>query len=440
MEDSFHWVTFLPFTFNIVWELIVLTALLCASAFVSGSEVAYFSLSPNDVSALNKNNSRSAKTALRLLGMEDYLLATILITNNLVNICAVITANSIIDLFVRFNSGIVEFLIKTVLLTFILLLFGEIMPKLAAKAHARKMVVFAAVPLMMLKHLFKPFAWILIRSSNRINKKMSVKRENISMDEISDAIEITSDQSAEEKRILTGIANFINTEVEEIMRPRVDIIAIDTEADFETVCKTVTESGYSRIPVYEESLDNIKGILYVKDLLPHLDEANEFEWQKLARDPYFVPEHKKINDLFTEFQNNKIHIAIVVDEYGSTMGLISLEDILEEIIGEIADESDVDQSYYTQIGPDAYIFEGKTHVIDFLKVVGLDDEYLDEIKGDSETIAGVMMEAKRDFLKKGDSLRFHSLTFTVDALDGRRVSKIRVLIDREFQPHEPVTE
>lgn len=440
LEESFHWVTFLPFTPAVIGELIVLALLLCASAFVSGSEVAFFSLSPNDVSALNKSQSRGAKTALRLLGMEDYLLATILITNNLVNICAVITANSIVDEIVRFNSVGVEFVIKTVLLTFILLLFGEIMPKLAAKANALKMTKIASVPLMFLRHIFKPFAWLLIRSSSNINKKVSVKRENISMDEISDAIEITSDQSVEEKRILTGIANFINTEVEEIMRPRVDMVAVDREADFETVCRTATQSGYSRIPVYEESLDNIKGILYVKDLLPHLDRENGFEWQSLAREPYFVPEHKKINDLFTEFQNNKIHIAIVVDEYGSTLGLVSLEDILEEIIGEIADESDVDQSYYTQLGPDSYLFEGKTHVIDFLKVVGLDDEYLDEIKGDSETIAGVMMEAKRDFLKKGDTLRFQCLTLTVEALDRRRISKVRVQIDRNYQIPDPVTE
>ena len=440
MDDSFHWIGFLPFTPAVIGELAVLAGLLCVSAFVSASEVSFFSLSPNDVNALSKSPSRRAKTALRLLGMEDYLLATILITNNLVNICAVIMANSIVDLFVRFHSTAVEFLIKTVLLTFILLLFGEIMPKLYAKANARKMVQFASIPLMGLKYLFKPFSWLLIHSSGTINKRLSRKREGISMDEISDAIEITSDQSVEEKRILTGIANFVNTEAEEIMRPRVDMVAVDTEADFAAVCRTVTESGFSRIPVYEESMDNIKGILYVKDLLPYLDAGPDFDWRKLAREPYFVPEHKKINDLFAEFQNNKIHIAIVVDEYGSTMGLVSLEDILEEIIGEIADESDTDHSYYTRIDADTYLFEGKTHVLDFLKVLGLDDDYLDEFKGDSETIAGVMMEAKRDFLKKGDRQQFHSLTLTVEALEGRRVSKIRVRIDRDYTYPETTDE
>lgn len=437
MEESFYWIEFLPFTPKIIGELILLIVLFAASAFVSGSEVAFFSLSPNDVSTLHKKaKNRRARTALRLLGMEDYLLATILIANNLINICAIIMANTIVDQLVRFNNSGVEFLVKTGLLTFILLLFGEIMPKLAAKAHARKMTQIASVPLMGLKHLFRPFSWLLIRSSERINKKVSVKKDNISMDEISDAIEMTSDQSVEEKKILTGIANFINTEVEEIMRPRVDIVAVDMEKGFQSVCQTVMSSGYSRIPVYEESMDNIKGILYVKDLLPYLDSNDDFVWQKLIREPYFVPEHKKINELFTEFQNNKIHIAIIIDEYGSTMGLVSLEDILEEIIGEIADESDVNQTYYTQLGPDTYLFEGKTHVLDFLKVMGLDDDYLDEFKGDSESIAGVMIEARKDFLKKGDKLLFHCLTLTAEVLEGHRIAKVKVQINRDFHKTE----
>lgn len=433
MEESISWIVFHPFSPVVLGQLAILVVLLALSAFASGSEVAFFSLSPNDVNALSKNNSRGARTALKLLAMPDYLLATILVLNNLVNICAVIVANSIVDELATFNSTAVEFLIKTVLLTFLLLLFGEIMPKLFSTSNARRMVPFASVPLMFLKHLFKPFSWLLIRFCQTITRRLSVKKEGISLDDISDAIEITSDQSEEEKRILSGIANFVNTEVEEIMRPRVDIVAVDAGSDFFSVCETVKNSGFSRIPVYEESLDHIKGILYVKDLLPYLDSDKDFAWQKLIRDPYFVPEHKKINDLFTEFQNNKIHIAIVVDEYGSTMGLISLEDILEEIIGEIADESDVDRSYYTQVDPDTYIFEGKTHIIDFLKITGLDDEYLDDYKGDSETIAGLMMEAKRDFLKRGDTLSFRCFTMTVEAVEGRRISKIRVRIDRGYE-------
>jgi gliding motility-associated protein GldE len=412
-------------------QLVLLGVLLSISAFVSGSEAAFFSLSPNDVNNLSKKPSRGARMALRLLGMEDYLLATILITNNLVNICAVIVSNSIVDQLVGFNNTAVEFVVKTILLTFLLLLFGEIMPKLAATANALKLVPVASVPLMFLKHLFRPFSWVLIHSGDAVNRRMSVHRNNLSMNELSDAIEITSDQTVEEKRILSGIVHFVNTEVEEIMRPRVDVVAVDMEADFLSVCRTVLESGFSRIPVYAESIDNIKGILYVKDILPYLESGPDFVWQKVIREPYFVPGHKKINDLFTEFQSNKIHVAIVVDEYGSTLGLVSLEDILEEIIGEIADESDTDRSYYTQVDPDTWIFEGKTHIIDFLKVVGLNDDYLDENRGDSETLAGVMMEARRDFLKTGESIRLRTLTLTVEAVEGRRIARIRVHIDRE---------
>ena len=304
--------------------------------------------------------------------MPDYLLATILILNNLVNICAVIVANAIIDRLVEFHSTAVAFLVKTVLLTFLLLLFGEIMPKLLSTANAQRIVLLAAVPLKFFKWLFRPFSWLLIHASQSITRRLSTHREALSMDDISDAVEITSDQSVEEKRILSGIANFVNTEAAEIMRPRVDVVAVDIEQDFSTVCDTFRESGFSRIPVYEESPDHIKGILYIKDLLPHLDAGSDFDWKKLMREPYFVPQHKKINDLFTDFQSRKIHVAIVVDEYGSTLGLVSLEDILEEIIGEIADESDADQSYYTRLDADTYLFEGKTHIIDFLKVTGLD--------------------------------------------------------------------
>ncbi len=409
--------------------IVLLVLLMVCSAFASSSEVAFFSLSPNDVDSLEKSPARGARTARKLLDAPEYLLATILIVNNLVNICVVITANSIIDRLITFPGVTVEFLVKTVLLTFLLLLFGEIMPKLFTSVNALRITTFASIPLSFLKRLLKPFSWLLIRASEAVTRRLSMHREALSMDDISDAVEITSDQSAEEKRILSGIANFVNTEAAEIMRPRVDVVAVDTGEDFETVCATFRDSGFSRIPVYEESLDHVKGILYIKDLLPHLDTP-DLAWQKLIREPYFVPDHKKINDLFTEFQARKIHIAIVVDEYGSTLGLVSLEDILEEIIGEIADESDADQSYYTRIDADTWIFEGKTHLIDFLKVTGLDDEYLDAFRGDSETLAGVMMEARRDFLKRGETIVLRALTLTVDALEGRRIAKIRVKINR----------
>ena len=436
MEESLPWIVFHPFDAALIGNLLLLAGLLFCSAFVSASEAAFFSLGPGELDKLSKNNSRRDIAALKLLGIPDYLLATILIVNNLVNICAVIIANSIVDDVATFHSTAVEFIIKTILVTFLLLLFGEIMPKTLAQHNPLKMARIAARPLLFLKNVFKPFAYLLIRSTSRINDSVSVKKNNISMEELSDAIEITSDQTDEEKRILSGIVNYINTEVEEIMRPRVDIVAVDTGADFFSVRQTVIDSGFSRIPAYEESLDHIQGVLYVKDLLPYLDSDKDFAWQKLIREPYFVPEHKKINDLMSEFQAQQVHMAIVIDEYGSTLGLVSLEDILEEIVGEISDESDIDRSFYTEVAPDTYLFEGKTHILDLLKVLGLDEDYLDEYKGDSESLGGLMMEAKRDFLKKDDAFTFKTLTFTVEAVEGRRISQIKVHIDRSSETEE----
>ena len=436
MEESIPWIVFHPFDIRVIANVVLLAVLLFCSAFVSASETALFSLGPGDVDKLSKGNSRGAAAALKLLGTPDYLLATILIVNNLVNICAVLVANLIVDDLAAFNSLWLEFLIKTILVTFLLLLCGEILPKVLAQHAPLKVARVVSVPLLGLRKIFRPFAFGLIRSGNRIHHSVSVRKNNISMDELSNAIEITSDQSVEEKKILSGIVNYINTEAAEIMRPRVDIVALDTEADFATVRRTVIDSGFSRIPVYAESIDRIKGVLYVKDLLPYLESEADFAWQKLIREPYFVPEHKRINDLMSEFQTNKVHIAIVIDEYGSTLGLVSLEDILEEIVGEISDESDVDRSWYTEVAPDTYLFEGKTHLIDLLKVVGLDDEYLDTYKGEAESLGGLMMEAKRDFLKKGDTFAFRALTLTVEALEGRRVSQVRVQFDRSYTETE----
>ncbi|MCC8088518.1 MAG: gliding motility-associated protein GldE [Rikenellaceae bacterium] len=400
------------------------------SAVISCSETAFFSLSPKDIESLRKDNSRRSQTVLKLLGMQDYLLATILIVNNLVNICAVIIANSIMDSVVTFESTVLEFIIKVVAVTFILLLFGEIMPKIYANYRALSVSRNVSLILLFLKKIFYPFSYVVIHTSDFINAKLSVKKVNISMDEISNAIEMTTDQTDEEKKILSGIVNFMSTEVEEIMRPRVDVVALDEDTGFEDVCKTVIDSGYSRIPVYREKMDNIIGILYVKDLLPYLDKKDDFDWKKLCRKPYFVPEHKKINDLFTEFQENKIHIAIVVDEYGSTLGLVSLEDVLEEIVGEISDESDTKHSYYTQIDTKTYIFEGRTHLIDFLKIIDFDDDYLDEYKGEAESLAGLMLERKHDFLKVGDKLFFKDLSLRVESVDGLRIDKIKVKIHK----------
>ena len=382
--------------------------LLCVSALVSGAETSFFSLSHNDIRRLRKRTTASAEAVLRLLTNVDLLLATILVVNNLVNICIVILTSSIIDSVFT-----------------LLLLFGEILPKVLAQTIPVRFAQFAARPLTVLRWIFYPISYALVRTSSRISEKASHKSE-ISLDELADAVDMTQSTSPEEHVMLSGIVNFVNTEVQEIMKPRVDITVLNITDDYETVKKTIIESGFSRIPVYEDDIDNIKGTLYVKDLLPYINHGSEFGWQQLVRKPYFVPEHKKINDLLADFQSNKIHMAIVVDEYGSTLGLVSLEDIIEEIVGEISDESDADESFFTRLDEKCFIFDGKSHLGDFERVLGLDEEIFNDVKGEAETLAGLMLELKRDFPRKGDVFTSHDIRFTVQEMDGHRIDKIRV--------------
>ena len=340
MESTASWIAFNGFSGHIAVLCAVTLGLLCVSALVSGAETSFFSLSHKDIRRLQTRTTASAEAVLHLLTNVDLLLATILVVNNLVNICIVILVSGIIDsvfTFLRF-----EFLFKTVLVTFLLLLFGEILPKVLAQTMPVRFAQFAARPLRVLRWIFYPLSYILVRTSSRISEKAAHKSE-ISLDELADAVDMTQSSSPEEHVMLSGIVNFVNTEVQEIMKPRVDITALSVTDDYETVKQTIIRSGFSRIPVYEEDIDNIRGTLYVKDLLPYINHGNEFGWQQLVRKPYFVPEHKKINDLLGDFQSNKVHMAIVVDEYGSTLGLVSLEDIIEEIVGEISDESDADE-------------------------------------------------------------------------------------------------
>mgnify|MGYP000466499921 CR=1 FL=1 len=425
MESTASWIAFNGFSGHIAVLCAVTLGLLCVSALVSGAETSFFSLSHKDIRRLQTRTTASAEAVLRLLTNVDVLLATILVVNNLVNICIVILVSGIIDsvfTFLRF-----EFLFKTVLVTFLLLLFGEILPKVLAQTMPVRFAQFAARPLRVLRWIFYPLSYILVRTSSRISEKAAHKSE-ISLDELADAVDMTQSSSPEEHVMLSGIVNFVNTEVQEIMKPRVDITALSVTDDYETVKQTIIRSGFSRIPVYEEDIDNIRGTLYVKDLLPYINHGNEFGWQQLVRKPYFVPEHKKINSLLEEFQTQKIHIAIVVDEYGSTLGLISLEDILEEIVGEITDESDIEQQFYTKVAPNTYIFDGKTHLNDLLKVLELDDGYLDNFRGDAETVAGLMLEIRRDFLRQGEVLYCRKLTLTAEAVDGHRIDKVRVAL------------
>ena len=400
--------------------------LLAVSALVSGAETSFFSLTPHDIRDIKAHPEKSSNDAiLRLLGDVDQLLATILVVNNLVNICIVILAARIINLLFTFGSAGMRFLFESVIATFLLLLFGEIIPKVFAQSRPLRFARTVARPILLMRWLMRPFAYILIRTSSTISEH-AARRNEISLDELADAVDMTQSSSPEEHVMLSGIVNFVNTEVQEIMKPRVDMTALDSTADYETVKRTIIESGFSRIPVYEEDVDNIRGTLYVKDLLPYINHGGEFAWQQLIRKAYFVPEHKKINDLLEEFQSNKVHMAIVVDEYGSTLGLVSLEDIIEEIVGEISDESDNEESFYVRLDAKSYLFDGKTHIGDFERVLSLDEDTFSDVKGEAETLAGLMLELKRDFPRKGDTFTAHDIRFTVQEMEAHRIDKIRV--------------
>ena len=409
-------------------HIVVTVVLLLLSALASGSETALFSLSHNDVRAIRERGTAAGEAVMKLLGDVDLLLATILVLNNLVNICIVILTAGIMDAMFCFLR--LEFLFKTVVVTFLLLLFGEIIPKVLSQSMPVKFSLVVAQPLLAVRWLLRPLSAVLVRTGNRISSLASHNNE-ISMDELADAVDMTRSDSTEEHNMLEGIVNFVNTEVEEIMKPRVDITAVELTDGYQEVRRTIIESGFSRIPVYDDDLDNIKGMLYVKDLMPYIGAGDEFGWQQLIRKPYFVPKNKKINDLLVEFQARKVHMAVVVDEYGSTLGLVSLEDILEEVVGEISDESDVDESFYTRIDEKTYLFDGKTHIGDFERVLKLDEDAMSDVKGRAETLAGLLLELKRDFPRKGDTVRTHGMRFTVDKLDGHRIEKIKVEIQNE---------
>lgn len=408
--------------------LAITLVLLLISALVSGSEVAFFSLSPSDQQSMRQSGDARDEAVLELRGNVDSLLATILVANNLVNICIVILTSKIMDSMFAFTRF--EFLFKTVLVTFLLLLFGEILPKVFSQENPRWFARVVVYPIKFFKFLCSPLSYVLVRTGGRLSR-MASRGAEISMEELADAVEITRTASQEEHQMLSGIVNFVNTEVEEIMRPRIDITAVDIKATYEQVKSIIIESGYSRIPVYDEDLDNIKGALYVKDLLPHIGCGNEFGWQQLLRKIYFVPKHKKIDDLLRDFQEKKTHVAIVVDEYGATQGLVSLEDVLEEVVGEISDESDQEESFYERLGENTYLFDGKSHIVDFERVIGCDEDIFADVQGRAETLAGLMLELRRDLLHKGDMVEAHGIRLTVQAMDGHRVDKIKVEVQND---------
>lgn len=412
----------------VVFSALLSLVLIALSAMASGSEVAFFSLTRADIEVMHRKNDAAAQRVLSLLENADRLLATILVANNLINICLVIISTNIIDAVFIF-SGIYDFIFKTIVVTFILLLFGEIMPKVFTQSNPVKMARMFSLPLKFLRWLLYPLAVVLMRTSSRVSRLASRNAE-ISIEELADAVDLADAGSEEEQKMLSGIVSFGQTEVVDIMHSRVDITGIEFEADYDEVRRVIVETGYSRIPVYGDDLDDVRGVLYVKDLLPHISESKEFEWQSLLRKPYFVPERMMIDDLLKKFQTKKIHIAIVVDEYGATQGLVSLEDILEEVVGEITDESDEEENLlYEKIGDNTYIFDGKIHICEFVRVLGFDEDRFADVEGHAETLAGLMMELKRDLPRRGDELQSHGVRFFIATMDGRRVDKIKVEVN-----------
>ena len=432
LAELFDGVTVYPPSVGAIVAIVLAVLLLCASGFVSASEIAFFSLSPSNLSEIEEEEHPSDKRIMDLLKDTERLLATILISNNFVNVTIIMLCNFFFAEVVDFGQAvIVEFLVITVILTFLLLLFGEIMPKIYSAQHTLKFARFAAPALMVLRKVFAPLSSLLVRSSFIVNKCVAKRNYNISVDELSQALELTDkNEISEESNILEGIIRFGGETAKEVMTPRLDMVDLEITSTFKEVLDCVVENGYSRVPVYEDSRDNIKGILYIKDLLPHLKKGEDFQWQNLIRPAYFVPETKMIDDLLRDFQANKIHIAIVVDEFGGTSGIVTMEDIIEEIVGEINDEYDEEERSYVKINDHTYVFEAKTLLSDFYKVVKIDTDFFEDVVGDADTLAGLLLEIKGEFPKLHEKLEYDHFLFEVLEMDARRILKVKVIIGK----------
>lgn len=424
--DPHVWdITVLPVTGTVLAGFAVIVLLILFSALISGAEVAYFSMGPSDKSKLTK--SKKDKKVFYNLQNPERLLATILVSNNFVNVGIVILGTFLSTKVFDFtHSPVLEFVFQAVIITFILLLFGEIIPKVYASHYPLAFARFMAIPLIFLGKLFSPVNAILIHSTKFVNRRLRNRHKELSMDDISQALELTSgNEISDEKEILEGIVKFGNKSVAEIMRPRVDVISLDIRLGFEAVLEVIDRTGYSRLPVYSESFDNVKGILFIKDLLPHTEKGSNFNWQSLLRPPFYVPETRKIKALLEDFQKNKVHMAVVVDEYGGSSGIVTLEDVLEEIVGDIADEFDEDEHFYSRLGDNKFIFDGKTSLIDFCKVTGIDEDGFDDVKGDADTLAGLILELKGEFPVQGEKFTCKNMQFTIEAITKRRIKQIR---------------
>lgn len=415
--------------------IVIMLLLLAASAAISGSEIGFFSLSPAQLNELRNDNSNSSRIIRQLLESPKRLLATILIANNFVNVAIVMISTFLMNEFFDFaQSPLLGFFIQVIAVTSLLLLFGEIMPKIFAAQYPVQMAYSMAAPMIFLKSLFSPLSTLLVKSTDIIDNRIARKGHEITIDDLSEALDITTagtNTPEEEKKILKGIVKFGDIAVKEIMRSRIDVTAVDEKTPFAKLLAIILEAGYSRIPVFSESFDNVTGILYIKDLLPHLNQQGEFNWQELQRPAFFVPENKRISDLLHEFQTRKIHMAIVVDEYGGTSGLVTMEDILEEIVGEINDEfdSETDTIHFLKIDENTYIFEGKTLLNDFCKALEIEDRIFAEAKGESDTLAGLMLELAGKIPEKNETISFGDFTFMAETVDNRRIKRVKVVHD-----------
>ena len=411
-------------------SIVLAGLLLLVSGFASASEIAFFSLGPTDLNTIKEEEHPSDKIISSLLNQSEQLLATILITNNFVNVTIIVLCNFFFMSTFEFGSPILEFLCITVILTFLLLLFGEIMPKIYSAQNVLSFCRFAAPGIAFFKKVFKPFSTVLVKSSSFMNTRLGNKGNySISVDELSHALELTDKADIfEENTILEGIIRFGGETAKEVMTSRLDMVDLDIKSSFDDVLKSIIENVYSRIPIYSENRDNIVGVLYIKDLLPHLAKSENFRWQSIVRAAYFVPETKMIDDLLRDFQANRVHIAIVVDEFGGTSGLITMEDIIEEIVGEIQDEYDEDDSSYRKVDDNTWIFEAKTQLSDFYKITQVDDDEFEKIVGGADTIGGLLLEIKGEFLELNEKVIYNQYEFEVLAKDNRRILKVKFTI------------
>ena len=420
----------LTIDFEFLFGIVAIIILLACSAFISGSEVALFSLSQKDVDEILNKDFNKGTLISRLLEKPKKLLATILVANNFVNIAIVIIFSSFSDpIFNRIESYALLITLKVVVVTFFLLLFGEVLPKIYANRNNMDFAQKVVIPISILNNVLSPISVPMRNGILFIEKKLNVQKGNFSVNQLSQALELTSqsDTTDGEQKILEGIVTFGNTEVRQVMSPRIDVFALNIGETFDQVMPKIVEKGYSRIPVYKENIDQIEGILFIKDLIPYID-SEDFDWTKLLRQPFFVPENKKLDDLLKDFQGMKSHLAVVVDEYGGTSGIISLEDVLEEIVGDISDEFDDEDLIYSQIDDKNFLFEGKISLKDFYRIIEVDENEFESKKGEAETLAGFLLEIFGNFPKKRQKITFHNLIFTIENVDKRRIKQIKVTL------------